>query len=202
MPMVKQPLTIEYALLGFLRRQPMYGYEIHQRLLASVELGLVWNIKQSLLYAQLSRLEEEGLLRSELVPQEHKPPRKILYLTTSGETAFLNWVRSPVEHGRDFRVEFLAKIYFARQESTSAALELLARQRRATVQRLTELQQRAAELEAARSYDWLVLRYRIGQLEATLTWLDLCADWLITTEIALPLDSRSKAGLLTLDEPA
>jgi len=182
MPMVKQPLTIEHALLGFVRQQPIYGYEIHQRLLASAELGLVWSIKQSLLYAHLTRLEEEGLLSSTLVPQGQRPPRKILRLTAAGESAFLRWVRSPVEHGRDFRLEFLARIYFARQESSTAALELTARQRRASVQRLAALGEQVATLEAARSYDWLVLRYRIGQLEAALSWLDLCADWLITSE--------------------
>jgi PadR family transcriptional regulator AphA len=177
MPMTKTPLTIEHALLGFVRRQPMYGYEIHQRLLASAELGLVWRIKQSLLYAHLARLEEEGLLRSTVVAQEPRPSRKILALTPAGEAAFLRWVRSPVEHGRDFRLEFLAKIYFARQEGGGLALELTARQRAASAERLAALREQAAALEAARSYDWLVLRYRIGQLEATLSWLDLCAEW-------------------------
>jgi PadR family transcriptional regulator, regulatory protein AphA len=182
MPMVKQPLTIEHALLGLVRQQPMYGYEIHQRLLASAELGLVWTIKQSQCYAILTRLEEDGLLRSEVSPQEPRPARKMLYLTPAGEATFLRWVRSPVEHGRDVRLEFLAKIYFARQEGTAAALELTARQRRVSVGRLAALREQAAALGAERSYDWLVLRYRVGQLEAALDWLDECADWLIASE--------------------
>src|SRR5262245_17657423 len=37
-PMIKQPLTIEYALLGFLRQQPMHAYEIHQTLLRAEAL--------------------------------------------------------------------------------------------------------------------------------------------------------------------
>lgn len=187
MPMVKQPLTIEHTLLGFVHQQPMYGYEIHQRLLASAELGLVWSVKQSLVYAHLTRLEEEGLLRSTLAPQGARPARKILQLTAAGEATFMRWVRSPVEHGRDMRMEFLAKLYFARQESTAAALALTARQREASAQRLVALAEQAAAREPSRSYDWLVLRYRIGQLEAALSWLDLCADWLIAAEAgALP----------------
>lgn len=182
MPMIKQPLTIEHALLGFVRQQPMHGYEIHQRLLASAELGMVWSIKQSLLYAHLTRLEQDGLLISRRDQQGQKVSRKILQLTAVGEAAFLNWVRSPVDHGRDFRLEFLAKIYFSRQESTAIALELVARQRRAMMQRLNELHERATTSEQDRSYEWLVLQYRSGQLEATLAWLDICADWLITTE--------------------
>lgn len=180
MPMVRQPLTIELALLGFVRRGPMYGYEIHQRLLASAELGLVWTIKQSLLYAHLARLEEDGLLRSTVEARGAKPARKMLHLTAEGEAAFLDWVRSPVEHGRDLRLEFMAKLYFARQESAAAALELTARQRRVTLEHLDGLRAKAAALDAAPSYDWLVLHYRIGQLEAALGWLDRCADWLRT----------------------
>jgi DNA-binding PadR family transcriptional regulator len=196
MPMVKQPLAVEHALLGLVRHQPLYGYEIHQRLLASAELGLVWRIKQSLLYAVLARLEAEGLLTSTLEPQGQKPPRKILQLTPDGEAAFLEWVRSPVDHGRDIRIEFLAKLYFARQDSAGAALALVARQRRSSARRLAELAARCAELEPARPYDWLVLRYRIGQIEAAISWLDLCADWLTAAETnpQLPAPGAQAAG--------
>ena len=41
-PMIRQPLTIEYALLGFLRQQPRHGYEIYQQLSDPTGLGLVW----------------------------------------------------------------------------------------------------------------------------------------------------------------
>ncbi len=45
-PMIKTPLTIEHALLGFLRQRPMHAYEIHQTLLRAEALGLVWHLKQ------------------------------------------------------------------------------------------------------------------------------------------------------------
>jgi DNA-binding PadR family transcriptional regulator len=44
MPRVNLPLSTEYALLGFLRRQPMHGYEIHQQLSDATGLGLVWRL--------------------------------------------------------------------------------------------------------------------------------------------------------------
>ena len=46
-------------------------------------------------------------------------PRKMLRLTPRGREAFAEWVRNPVEHGRDFRLEFLAKLYFATQVERS-----------------------------------------------------------------------------------
>ncbi len=177
MPMVKLPLKIEHALLGFLRRQPMYGYEIYQRMVASSELGLVWNIKQSMLYAVLARLENEGYLRSTIETQTSRPPRKILSLTLRGEEAFVRWVATPVKHSRDFRIEFLAKLYFALQDGAEPALVLVQRQRRATRTTVEAMQHQADNMHY-RSYDWLVLRFRIGQTDALLDWLDLCEHWI------------------------
>lgn len=178
MPMLKQPLTIEHALLGFIREGPVYGYEIHQRLLASEELGLVWNLKQSMVYALLARLEDDGYLTSMRESQGVRPARKVLHLTAQGAAAFDAWMRTPIEHGRDFRLEFLAKLYFAQREGSHAAHELLASQRQASVAWLADLNARAGALEDERPYDWLVLRYRAGQIAAALEWLDLCAEWL------------------------
>jgi PadR family transcriptional regulator, regulatory protein AphA len=189
--MIKQPLTVEHALLGFVRQQPMYGYEIHQRLLAAQELGLVWSLKQSLLYALLARLENEGYLNTTLAQQGSKPPRKMLALTPAGAEAFATWVSSPVEHGRDFRIEFLAKLYFARLEGTSAALALVQQQRSASAARLSELQAQATSLIDQQSFDWLVLKFRIGQLEAILQWLALCVEWVEAGMLYLPsLENR------------
>src|SRR5215211_6972303 len=72
-PMIKQPLTIEYALLGFLRQQPMHAYENHQTLMRNEALGLVWHIKQSLVYVMLERLEAEGFVTTSLEPQGSRP---------------------------------------------------------------------------------------------------------------------------------
>ena len=82
-PMVKQPLTVELALLGFLRQQPMHAYEIHQTLMRNEALGLVWHLKQSLVYVMLERLEAAGYLTNTLEHRNSRPPRKILQLTPS-----------------------------------------------------------------------------------------------------------------------
>src|SRR3954466_7685591 len=95
-PMIKSPLTIEHALLGFLRQQPMHAYEIHQTLTRNEALGLVWHIKQSLVYVMLERLEAERLVTSSLEPQGSRPPRKILRLTPGGQASFAEWLVTPV----------------------------------------------------------------------------------------------------------
>jgi DNA-binding PadR family transcriptional regulator len=166
---------LEHALLGLLREHPMHAYDMHLQLLRTEQLGLVWRLKQGNLYALLAKLEAEGYLESTTEPQETRPPRKILRLTARGEAALARWLASPVEHGRDFRQEFLAKLYFASRDGPALASELLARQRQACHGWLDELQAQLAALDAERPFERLVLRFRMGQIEATLRWLDECA---------------------------
>jgi PadR family transcriptional regulator, regulatory protein AphA len=172
--MVKLPLSIEHALLGFLREHPMHAYEIHQTLLRPEALGLVWHLKQSLVYVMLERLEEAGYITTTLEPQNSRPPRKLLHLTPGGRAAFERWLVLPVAHGRDFRLEFLAKLYFANQDDPATVAILLTAQRAACQEWLGDLRRQAEKLASKRDYDWLVLQFRVGQLEAILSWLDTC----------------------------
>ncbi|MFN8541329.1 MAG: PadR family transcriptional regulator [Thermomicrobiales bacterium] len=178
-PMVKLPLAMEHALLGLVRQRSMHAYEIHQLLTQAEALGLVWQIKQGQTYALLARLEEAGYVASTLEAQDARPPRKILRLTPSGEAAFARWLATPVRHGRDFRLEFLAKLFFAAQEPDSTLSALLAAQRAACREIIAQLNGRIAAVSPDRPYDRLVLQFRLGQLDATLLWLDECAATLL-----------------------
>jgi DNA-binding PadR family transcriptional regulator len=174
--MVKTPLALEHALLGFLRRHPMHAYEMHHRLQEASALGLIWNVKQSQLYALLARLEEAGYITSTTELQGARPPRKMLHLTAAGGEAFRRWIETPVHRGREFRQEFLAKLYFAQQEGPLQAAALLQQQREACHERLAELQEKTAALEQGPPYAWLVYQFRISEMEACLVWLDICAE--------------------------
>src|SRR5690349_7557850 len=109
---------LECALLGLLRDHPMHAYEMYLQLQRTEQLGLVWHLKQGNLYALLTALEADGLLASTTEPQETRPPRKVLHLTPDGEAAVSHWLALPVQHGRDFRQEFLAKLYLASRVRT------------------------------------------------------------------------------------
>lgn len=173
-PMVKAPLTMEHALLGFLLEEPMHAYEMHQRLHKSGGLGHVWRIKQSQLYALLARLEEAGYLTTVTTLQETRPARKMLHLTPAGRAAFETWRETPVYRGRDLRQEFLAKLYFAHLEGPECVRKLVAAQREANRTMLANLQARA---EAAKQpYTRLVYEFRCSQVNATQKWLDRCEE--------------------------
>jgi PadR family transcriptional regulator AphA len=167
---------LEHALLGLLREQPMHAYEMYQQLQRTEQLGLVWHLKQGNLYALLATLEADGYLVSTTELQGTRPPRKILHLTPRAEASFSQWLTTPVEHGRDFRQEFLAKLYFATHDGPASVSELLTRQREACHRWLNELRAQAEALSVSPPFEHLVLRFRVGQIEATLRWLEECAE--------------------------
>lgn len=180
MARVNLPISTEFALLGFLRQQPMHGYEIHQHLSDPTGLGLVWRLKQSQLYALLTKLEREGYVTTTIEYQDTRPPRKIFELTEAGRQAFLEWVQRPVPQGRKLRLDFLAKLYFAHREGPEVVSRLIEQQRAACRSWLDQQQEEIGLLRQTHPYDWLVHQFRIGQIEAMLAWLDTCQELLPT----------------------
>ena len=177
---VAEALTIEHALLGFVREEPRHGYAIYQELTDPAGLWVVWRIKQSQLYALLSKLEDRGYLAASVEPQEGRPPRKVYHLTPAGEEAFRAWLERPVEHGRQLRMDFMAKLYFARREGAEAVAALIDRQRATCQQWLDGFEGGRERSREAPPFPRLVAAYRAGQIEAMLRWLDACMEALTT----------------------
>jgi DNA-binding PadR family transcriptional regulator len=174
-------LTVEHALLGFIYERPMHGYELYQHLAQTDGLWQVWRLKQSQLYALLTKFEDEGYLTATLQPQESRPPRKIYSLTGAGQTAFLNWLNSPVAHGRQIRVEFLAKLYFAYRQGPVVALNLIELQMAACRRWLAELHKEAESGADVQTFTFIVLQFRLSQFESFLAWLSICRQTLLTS---------------------
>lgn len=167
-------LTIEYALLGFVYEQPTHGYEIYQQLSDPRGLWQVWRMKQSQLYALLTKLEDEGYLVTTLQPQEARPPRKVYSLTAVGRTAFEQWLATPVTHGRQMRLEFLAKLYFAYRQGATVVSPLIEQQVLTCRRWLAVLQEQSSLPPAADPFAYAVQQFRITQIESFLTWLITC----------------------------
>ncbi len=182
-PMVKLPLTLEHALLGFLAQRPMHAYEIHQTLQHARELGLVWHLKQSQLYVVLARLEAAGYITAYTEPQGTRPPRRVMSLTPSGHDAFRRWLLAPVRHGGDFRQEFLAKLYFAHEADPATCAGLIERQREVCRAWIADFQSQIDTIGDDRVFDRLVLQFRAGQVNAILDWLDTCTATLTNDQI-------------------
>jgi PadR family transcriptional regulator, regulatory protein AphA len=104
----------EYAILGLLDSQPMYGYEMFQQFQGGI-LRQIVHLEMSQMYAFLKKLERLEYIEAELEPQGIRPPRRIFHLTDPGRAAFHEWLTTPVERPREIRIFFLLKLYFVRQ---------------------------------------------------------------------------------------
>jgi DNA-binding PadR family transcriptional regulator len=175
------PYGLEYALLGLLRREPLHAYEMYQRLQRGETLGQIWQLKQSHLYALLARLEDQGLIEGATELRGVRPPRRMLALTADGMAVYTAWVTAPVRHGRDFRLEFLAKLACAAIEGPPTVAALIDRQRDTCGLWLRDLHEQLNAIPGQQPYDRLVLEFRVGQITAILTWLERCEEALASS---------------------
>lgn len=166
-------LTPRYALLGLLMRGPAHGYELHQR--CEHELGTVWRIGLSRMYALLKDLEVGGLVESEVEPQENRPARKVYNVTPAGRAAFERWVHRPVANTRDIRVLFLAKLYFLRRLETGGVDALVEAQKAVCRAKAEEVVREMEDLDGG-GFERLVLDFRLHQLRAIAEWLGECCE--------------------------
>lgn len=84
---------LELAILGFLKEQPMHGYELKQRL--TFLTGHVRPVSDGSLYPAISRLEKQGLLVKQVESSPTGMVRQSMSLTTKGETRLFEKLREP-----------------------------------------------------------------------------------------------------------
>ena len=168
------PLSLEYILLGFIYENPIHGYDLYKKISNFRGIPLVWHIKQSQLYALLDKLEDEGLLTSNLIPGEAHLIRKEYQITPIGKQTFLTWIISPVAHGRYMRQEFLAKLYFAQKSGVENFMKLIEKQKTVCTEWLSNLQTSHSSTTDEQHYERMIFQYRISQTRAMLEWLDYC----------------------------
>jgi PadR family transcriptional regulator AphA len=168
------PLSIEYILLGLLSESPRHGYELYKQITHFDAISLVWNIKQSQLYALLDKLEGDGLLESSLIAGDSHLMKKEFRLTGPGAQTFRAWKSSPVDHPREMRQEFLAKLYFCQKDGGAAGFELIEDQRALCGEWLAAQQLDCANTDDNQHFERMVFQFRISQTLAMLEWLDYC----------------------------
>jgi PadR family transcriptional regulator AphA len=180
----KERNPADFPLLGVLSLGPAHGYDLCAEL--RDRLGQIWTLRASHIYALLAGLEKDGLVSHERIDQENRPAKKVFRITPEGRQLFSTWMTSPVGNVRDMRLEFFAKLYFARLESHRVASKLIDDQLKVCGKNIGRLmaQIESCQVEAERS----VLDYRLAMLRAT-------AGWLRRARQADPVQSRERNQL-------
>ncbi len=170
-------MSLEHAILGFLSYEPMSGYDIKKIVDRSV--SHFWPAVQSQIYKTLGRMEAEGWLTVETIPQEPRPPRKLYHLTPAGEAELLHWLQTP-QPPNEVRLTWLIQVFFAGRMSDEQVLHLL--QHQLTLQR-RRLQgyasippENQADMDASQPRErffWLLtVDYGVAQALAQTRWLE------------------------------
>jgi DNA-binding PadR family transcriptional regulator len=135
-------MTLEHAILGFLEREPMTGYDLKTRCFDGAA-GHVWTADQAQVYRTLERLSERGLVRSRAVPQRGKPDRRLYRITPKGRDALLEWLRRP-QTPAAVRDPLLVRVFMAGDLADTEIAGLLASARDDYQSRLESLRAEAA----------------------------------------------------------
>jgi DNA-binding PadR family transcriptional regulator len=173
MPRPTQPA--EHAVLGLLYFEEGggHGYDLARHFRENEPLGDVLKLEPGMLYHHLKKLARTGWVTVDIEPQGTRPPRQVYTLTEDGKTELLRWLREPVTHTRDIRLDFLVKLYFARLLDPALAADLVRGQLEKSREMESVLESRLAESTSpANDFGRQVLDLRLLQTRAAITWLE------------------------------
>ena len=163
-------LVPDEVVLGLLKAQPAHGYELLEIFRSRSQLGRIWTMSTSQLYAVLKRLEREGLILGQEIAAVNAPPRIVYEVTSLGEKRLNAWLFdcSPSPSIHRIRVLFLSRIYIANLlgilfgEIIKAQIVSCIDQRDHFIGRITK---NGSQVEK------LTINFVVGQLDAAIQWL-------------------------------
>jgi DNA-binding PadR family transcriptional regulator len=129
-------MPIHHAVLALLDGRPAHGYELR----ASFEhaVGDQWGgLNIGHLYQIIDRLSRDGLIESEVQPQQIKPDRVVHHITAAGRAELRQWLEEPSTRIRGYRDDFFLKVMAAARTGDQATLDGVLRRQRAHL--MTEL---------------------------------------------------------------
>ena len=160
---------LRYVLLGLLDAEPRYGYEL--KAVFEQFLGGTWPLNIGQIYTSLSRLEDEGLIRSQVVPQGSTPDRKVYEVTARGRKELAAWANTITDEPVKLREELFLKVAVLSLKDGTGARDVIHRQRVAHLARLADLGELQDDPEHHPATG-LLLEAAMLRTEAELKWLD------------------------------
>lgn len=166
-----ETLTPDFVVMGLLAVRPCHGYELINCFAAPDQLGRVWHMSTSQIYAVLKRLERQCWIAGEQHTSETAPPRTAYRLTDEGRDQFERWLHDsePSASVRRVRVEFLSRLFIARALNLPTHAIVRAQVTACTGKRDALVRQR--DEGAAPGMEYVTLEFEISQLNAILDWI-------------------------------
>lgn len=169
-------MGLAHAILACLVESPCSGYDLAKRFDGSV--GYFWSATHQQIYRDLSKLEEQGWITSQTIPQPKRPDKKVYQITEPGEQQLKAWIASPCEP-MAIKDDLLVKIFAGYIASTGTILEEIERHRQAHLKRLSAYKvleeqyfQNPQQLSENEKFQYLTLLKGISYETDWLAWCE------------------------------
>jgi PadR family transcriptional regulator AphA len=158
-----------WAVLGAVREGPTHGFAVAQVLAIDGALGQVWTVARPMVYRELGKLAELGLIAERSTQRSRLgPARTIVSVTPAGRAALERWLGEPVEHIRDVRSLLLLKLALLTRADEDPAALLTAQRERFGPQ----LEGLRAARDRAEGFDRVLAQWRVASSQAAMEFLD------------------------------
>lgn len=159
----------KYAVLGLLREQPSYGYEVLVRFRRAFDAA-DWGISPQGLYGSLDRLERDGLIEPVATHDRdasRRQPKTPYRVTPTGAEELRRFLATPMA-AEPSRAELLVRLQCSRADDVGALMAMLDGHERACLDELRRIGDDAAGTLVER----LAREERRLGIQARLTWID------------------------------
>lgn len=167
--------TAGLGVLGAVAEGRTHGFAVAALFAADGDLGRVWRIPRAVVYRELGRLEEAGLVRPVGVEADGPgPDRTVVEVTASGRHRLHSWLDEPVPRPRDARSALLLKLALLDRSGRDPGA-LIAAQCEIFTARVERLRADAATAEPG-SFDRTLALWRLSSTQAVLDFLAIVLD--------------------------
>lgn len=170
-------MALKHTILAFLSRQPMSGYDVAKEFAEGFG-SCFWKASQQQVYAELTKLEQQGSVTYEAIPQPGRLDKKIYSITDPGQQELLDWLTKPCEPSairEDLGVMGLAG-HLVSSQIVTREIERRRQLHLEMVQQVKKLDEHFAQhlhsLELKDLYMHLIIRRGIRYQEEWVAWCD------------------------------
>ena len=166
---MKQPVP-DQVILGLLKYKPAHGYELLDFFRSRSQLGLIWTMSTSQIYAVLKRLEQSGSITGQEIEEVNAPSRVEYTVNFAGETQLKDWLfdQHPSASVHRIRVIFLSRVFIANLLGYPMDAILQSQINACKAQRDIFVQ---IQIQSQSEIEQLTLDFIIHQLDTTISWL-------------------------------
>ena len=174
-------MALAHTILTVLSEQPSSGYDISKRFEETV--SCYWKASQQQIYRELGKMEKQGWVDFDLIPQTGKPDKKIYAITEAGRRELERWYPEPTEPA-PIREDLLVKVLGGADFPDALLIHEIQRRRKVHLEQLSRYQ----EMETCHQsnphpskqaqYRYLTLRRGIRYEQDWISWCDEVLEFL------------------------